>query len=402
MKFWNDKGNIAVMAALSMPVVIGGAGLGVETGYWYYEQLSLQQAADAAAYAAAIEHQQGKESDMEPSAQDAAELNGFDDAADDLTMTWPSSAFPTNNRTVEIELTREVPRAFTALFGDDPIHLRVRATARYEPSSNACMLALAPSGANAVSFAGNSNLTVSGCVVSSNSLDPNSVTSQGNASSAHVPCITTAGETNISANIHLTSCTDPLENQAPAADPYDDLPMPTPGVCMAWPNGNNAQHTPGTYCTTQQINGNKVHTFAAGTYILNGSAASLQVTGGTMIGHGVTFILMNGATVSMNGNGILDLSAPTSGTYKGMLFVGDRTGSHDTVQFNGTANSLMTGTIYFPNDNVQYNGNFSGSGGCTQVVGYTLTWSGSATVNVDCSTYGMGVIQVGGRPYLVG
>ena len=41
MKFWDNKGNIAVMAALTMPVIVGGAGLGVETGYWYYEQLRL-------------------------------------------------------------------------------------------------------------------------------------------------------------------------------------------------------------------------------------------------------------------------------------------------------------------------------------------------------------------------
>ena len=36
MKFWDNKGNIAVMASLTMPIIVGGAGLGVETGYWYY------------------------------------------------------------------------------------------------------------------------------------------------------------------------------------------------------------------------------------------------------------------------------------------------------------------------------------------------------------------------------
>ena len=94
MKFWDNKGNIAVMASLTMPIIVGGAGLGVETGYWYYEQLRLQQAADAAAYAAALEHHEGNEAAMLPSATDAAEDNGFADANDDIAMSWPSAAYP--------------------------------------------------------------------------------------------------------------------------------------------------------------------------------------------------------------------------------------------------------------------------------------------------------------------
>ncbi|TIU61412.1 MAG: hypothetical protein E5W15_32155, partial [Mesorhizobium sp.] len=51
-RFCEGKGgNVATIFALTLPVVVGGAGLGVETSYWYYSSLKLQSTADAAAYA---------------------------------------------------------------------------------------------------------------------------------------------------------------------------------------------------------------------------------------------------------------------------------------------------------------------------------------------------------------
>jgi hypothetical protein len=84
------------------------------------------------------------------------------------------------------------------------------------------------------------------------------------------------------------------------------------------------------------------------------------------------------------------------------LMMGDRTGSATSMSFTGDPSSTMTGTIYFPNDNVVYAGNFSGFNGCTQVVANTIEWTGNTNLAVDCTAYGMGPIQVGGRPYLVG
>ncbi len=49
----------------------------------------------------------------------------------------------------------------------------------------------------------------------------------------------------------------------------------------------------------------------------------------------------------------------------------------------------MTGAIYFASQAVEYLGNFSGINGCTQIVGNTVEWTGSTTVQVDCSAYGM-------------
>jgi hypothetical protein len=82
------------------------------------------------------------------------------------------------------------------------------------------------------------------------------------------------------------------------------------------------------------------------------------------------------------------LSAPTSGNYSGVLFYGDRTGTSASSTFNGTATSLLTGAIYFPRQQVNYLGNFSGKNGCTQVVADTIQWSGNSSINQDCTPFG--------------
>ena len=48
-----ESANIAILFALSAPVLIGGIGLGMETAYWYVDQRNAQNAADSAAVAAA-------------------------------------------------------------------------------------------------------------------------------------------------------------------------------------------------------------------------------------------------------------------------------------------------------------------------------------------------------------
>jgi hypothetical protein len=105
------------------------------------------------------------------------------------------------------------------------------------------------------------------------------------------------------------------------------------------------------------------------------------------------FYLTDGARVSINGNATVDLSAATTGTYSGLLFFGDRSDNGSTKNtFNGTAISKLTGAIYFASQPIQFLGNFSGTDGCTQVVGLTVEWSGNANISKDCTAHGMKAI----------
>src|SRR5262245_47985757 len=47
-------GNVAIVAVILMPAVVGFCGLGTDVAYWYYRQRTLQSAVDVAAYNGAI------------------------------------------------------------------------------------------------------------------------------------------------------------------------------------------------------------------------------------------------------------------------------------------------------------------------------------------------------------
>lgn len=409
MKLLNDKGNIAVMAALTMPMVIGGAGLGVETGYWYYQQLRLQQAADAAAYAAALEQRAGADSDeAQAGAQAAAAANGFDVGQDTISLVSPSTMETDETNSVDVELTRTVPRAFTALFGTEAIQIRARATAAYSTAANACVLALDKSANPAITFAGNAGATMDGCVIMSNSMGSGSLLFDGN-SNVTAPCIMSVGGYTLKSNAdyELTQCNEISTGQPPAADPYKDIDYPsmcsTPGCKTAFSIASNQTGTvnPGTY-SSLTINANATGNFTSGTYIIDGG--TFNVAGNAKItGSNITFVLLNGASVSFNGNSTIQLSAPTTGDYKGMLFMGSRTSTAGGMSnFNGNASSWLTGALYFPKEDITYSGNFSGNNDCTQIVANKITWTGNTKFNVDCSDHGLEPIKAGSAVRLIG
>jgi hypothetical protein len=210
----------------------------------------------------------------------------------------------------------------------------------------------------------------------SNSLATNSVNVQGSAN-VTAPCIYAAGGAYQGGTVDLTTCGAIKTNQPPVADPYSSQSMPdSSGKCS---NGGAATD-PGHYCSLTYKGGASLN---PGVYIVDGGSLTLNASA-SVSGSGVTFYLVNGASVSMNGNAHVSLSAPTSGTYSGMLFLGDRSDTGG-ITINGDSTSSVTGIIYAPDASVSYIGNFSGSGGCTQIVAQTISLSGNTTFSSNCT-----------------
>src|SRR5215470_17467032 len=83
-------GNVAIVFGLSLPLLVGAAGLGVETSYWYYKHIQLQAAANQSAYAGALELRAGStHSTVISVATTTATNNGFNSAAGSLTLNSP-------------------------------------------------------------------------------------------------------------------------------------------------------------------------------------------------------------------------------------------------------------------------------------------------------------------------
>src|SRR6185295_10647857 len=158
--------------------------------------------------------------------------------------------------------------------------------------------------------------------------------------------------------------------------PFGDLVAPSTSGACAGTGGHTL--SAGVYCSGLTLSGTT--TLNPGVYVIKGGDLKINNNSSTT-GAGVMFYLVGSARVSINGNATVNFSAATTGAYAGVLFFGDRSSIGGTVnKFNGTADSKLTGGIYFASQDIQYSGNFSGDGGCTQVVGSTIEWNGNATV----------------------
>jgi hypothetical protein len=270
--------------------------------------------------------------------------------------------------------------------------VKASATASYSNAGDACVLALSPSAAKATDFAGNSSLTLDGCSVMSNSLASNAFNVQGSANLS-VPCAYASGGASVGGTLSLTTCGAVKTGQPPVADPYSSLTMPTAGNPKSF-NANNPKcgDTYSSMALKTTINLNSGNSSSC-VYTISGGALDLNANANVTCNN-CTFYLTNGATLTMNGNSQTNLSAPTSGSYKGMLFISDRSNT-GSLQVNGNNSSSITGAIYAPDGNVSYLGNFAGTSGCTQIVAQTVSWSGDTTFNDNCSAYGMSAVHVG-------
>ena len=144
-----------------------------------------------------------------------------------------------------------------------------------------------------------------------------------------------------------------------ADDPYaGKLSEPSvPAGCTTSGAYNPGSYTlnPGVHCGTI-FNGTSTVTFKPGLHIIKGSV--IVNSGSTINAEGVTFYFPD-ANSKIQANGALTMTAtaPTSGTYKGILMFEKTSGTTSTGDyvFNGSLGERLEGLIYLPNRNVTYN-----------------------------------------------
>jgi hypothetical protein len=95
----------------------------------------------------------------------------------------------------------------------------------------------------------------------------------------------------------------------------------------------------------------------------------------------------------INGNFTVNLTAPTSGTTKG---IEDRVACASCGnKVNGGSSQSITGVIYFPKNSIAYSGGASTSRPvCTKLVANTISFKGNSTFNSSCTSSGTGTINL--------
>ena len=391
-------GNIAIITALTLPVLVGFAGLATETAYWYYRHRVIQGAADVAAYGAAVVRRGGgSESDAQSAATSDAVANGWQQANGSIVVhSPPTSGSHQNAQSVEVILNENQTRYFTKLFfGSTTVPISVRAAASAQGGGPACILGLNTSAASTVRMWGNASANMNGCYVASNSTNASGFEVGGSADLT-VPCVYSSGGSNADSGLMLTECSSVYTNYPPTPDPYADVPAPPIGTCSNMPN--SATLSAGCYNGMTFNNGTR--TLNPGVYVVNGG--ELRINGNaTVNGSGVMFYLTNGATVRINGGATMNLSAATTGTFAGLLMYSNRSLTPGLSRFNGNSSTILQGALYFPTSDVDFQGNFDGNYACLQVIADQIEYTGSATFNNTCDGTGTRGITVSGGIALV-
>jgi hypothetical protein len=438
----NEAGQALVFTVVGLVALLGFVGLGIDMGVLRYQKRLQQTAADGAAIAGATNLTYGG---VQTGAQSAAVSNGFTDASgNDATGCSNSAAVGTvcvqiNNppqavtvngtaipagphagdaNYVEAIVAVVQPTYFMKIFGVDRETITARAVATNlaggtSGNTTGCLYTLGPpsSSIEGVNINGSAILNAPTCGI----VDNGNYNTKGNKLDVNAGTFGVSGGPNISGPGGTVTCAGgttncPTYGTPASSDPLNTLVPPCSGAscgggtdikitgtsCSGTGCGNvvcaggTCTISPGTYSKID-INGATI-VFSPGTYIFDGSggcpAACLNIPGNaTISGDGVTFYFTNGSTLNMTGTPTINLSAPSTGTYQGMLMWQDPLDTNvgpapSGPTLGGNSGSQFNGILYFPKDQLTFFGNNS-SYSVGVVVSDSLALSGNPTVTFN-------------------
>jgi Flp pilus assembly protein TadG len=387
----DESGQTLIFVALSLTFILGMVGLATDVGTLLHAKMNLQIAADSAAIAGASELKLSTvTADVQGAAAAAATSNGITNGVNGAVVTVhnPPTTGPHTGAAsyVEVIISQAEPTFFMKLFSFSSMTVAARAVAFYGAASHDCFLTTATSGADTLHVEGSFNVDAPGCQVMDDSKDPNALYFTGAGGTLTAGTVGVAGGAGGATG---DSTPAPVTGVAPVSDPLASLPPPPTVPCAPPPSTGSwdAAGAGGTVCYSGNIKINSNVTMTAGTYVFTGD---LDFTGnGTLNGTGVTlyFAAPNGQLGGPgNGNTTINLTAPTSGTYSGILIYQDPNDTN-TGEFNGTPIETFSGIVYMPGAEFELSGNTTFGGNpattlVTDIIVNSFYAKGNATVNI--------------------
>jgi hypothetical protein len=394
------------------PFFIAALALGSETGLWYKTQEKMQGAADSAAISAAV-GLTASNTNYALQADAIAASYGFVDGTSGATVTVNNPPLSGPNVTtpgaIEVIIKQPQKLLFSSLFLKSPVVVQGRAVA-VAGNSVTCVLALSQTplvslvtGMAAAAFA---NVLADRCLVADNSPGLVALTV------ALFSSITAQKVKVVGGFLGLLGTVTPRPVNAPATpDPFAGTTVPDISTfpCNPYSFGGPAPHgsitgtvtlSPGRYCNGLAVSGTGNATLSPGTYYMDGAglvgAGLAVVLGGSLTGTGVTIVLTSSSPLinlpGLSLLGTISLTAPSSGTYAGLVVFEDRPALLGVLPGLGLAFTLsptvnLIGTIYAPHSVVTYavNGGTTHTGQCTRLIADTIVFAAGGASFSKCA-----------------
>jgi hypothetical protein len=410
--FKDPRGNALVIAGAALPLVIGSAGLATDTIQWTLWKRQLQRAADSAALAgvygklASQTVSTGACSASTPISRDMTV--GTVSARLGTTPTCTVQSPPTSGswtaatyKAVKVTMSAQRSLSFSGIFMSAAPTITATATAAVVQSGKYCAKALDPNSETGIGFSGSATVNL-GCGMITNAKGANAVDGSGSSSITASP-MAAVGQIANSSNFTSGTVLQPFSS--PTTDPYASVNPPTvPSGCNQSALHGNANSitvtgasasSPTTVCYKDiTLSSGQTASFTDAIVILNGGDLTANA-GSTLTCLRCTFVLTTDATnitsnsigkVTFNGGATINLTAPTTGTYSGLVIYKDRRAlnCNNCNKIDGNSSSYLEGGIYIPTQEVQFSGNSGMNTNCVQMVAWQLTFTGNTTITNSC------------------
>jgi hypothetical protein len=373
----DEGGQVAIVVALMLTVLLAFAALVVDVGLDWAARTQAQAAADAAALAGVI----ALPSDPVTAVEDVRyylnanvpglagtpgwEHNGTDADGDITCWTPPAEVPPPGTHGCQLGDTAiqvitpplQVDYAFAGVFGRAGNQIKALAAAVRGPpvtGPTPCAICLLDRHApQALSVASNGDITVANAGVMVNSDDPRAAVlqSSGDLTADWIGVVggwTTSGSGGFAPT--------PDTRVGPLPDPLADLLTPDqlgslPNLGSVMVGSADQRIDQGVYDTIAVTGGGNL-TLEPGVYVVTGG---LTLSAGAVLGSGVTIYLAcagyptpcsgPGAAFSQSSSGQFLATPPITGPYQGLALFADR-GNTAPLSFTGSGATTFTGTIY--------------------------------------------------------
>ena len=407
-RLWNNKrGNVIAIFGAALPLIVGAAGLATDTIQWTLWKRQLQRTADSAAIAGVYDREaaNGGTTTTQRSVDHDVAVNRHMAMA---LLTTPQVSYPANlgvmTNQVQVVLRVQDSLPFSSFFFSTPIIVATARAASIPAGGDACIEALDPTSTTGVKFSGSSAIYMPDCDVFSNSAGANTAVAQG---STDVTANSVGGVGGIqqSNKFHVTA----YRPYSPAMpDPFIGVtPNPANMNCGSPQKAfdeNTVLVTGGVNCFSSMSvkpgSTNKPIPANFGPIYLNGGGIDFK---GNFTCVGCTLVLTNKTAASPIGNitvnatANINISAPLTGTFKGLAIYQDRRAAdcNNCNKVNGNSGSIITGGLYFPSRQLQYNGTGTATATCTMFVAKRIEFTGNSGVSnkfkklSDCSGSGL-------------
>lgn len=400
------KGAIAVITALCLSAFLAVIALGIDGGFWMAERRKAQTAADSAALAAAavLYERFNADQGLDPlgkaqaAALEYAEKYGY--ANDDETTRVFVEIPPGNNEDEDQNPEYDYEQQFVGKAGYVKVRIQThqlrffsrnvlfvarRAVAVGAKAGTVCspaaVILLDPAANGSYTAAGSARLNAdAGIKVNSNHARAIYANNAGSLTAPDIEVVggtytTSGGKINGPVHSPSTAITDPLLSFVPP----DPSAQPTRTAPPMWGNGTDINIEPGLYNGGISLNGWRQVTMSPGVYYMRNGGFSIA-NGVMLAGEGVMIYIDNGGgKFNFQGGGVINLSAPKSGDYAGIVMWQDRNSKQPISIANGSETTIK-GTVYAPGAKMDVAGGAGISQYGSQIIVNTMNLTNNANI----------------------